>query len=43
VSITTVGAIAGVVVAAVLVFLVVIQAGHTGAHAVWSDYPNLQP
>jgi hypothetical protein len=26
---------------AVLVF--VIQAGHTGAHAVWSTYPNLQP
>ena len=23
--------------------LVVIQAGHTGAHAVWTDYPSLQP
>ena len=31
------------VIAAVGVLLVVIQAGHTGAHAVWSDYPNLQP
>jgi hypothetical protein len=31
------------VVAAVGVFVVVIQAGHTGAHAVWSDYPDLQP
>lgn len=30
-------------VTAVGVFVVVIQAGHTGAHAVWSDYPNLQP
>ena len=25
------------------VLLVVIQAGHTGAHAVWSQYPELQP
>jgi hypothetical protein len=25
------------------VLVVVIQAGHTGAHAVWTDYPNLQP
>jgi len=31
------------VAAAVGVLIVVIQAGHTGAHAVWSDYPDLQP
>jgi hypothetical protein len=31
------------VLAALAVFVVVIQAGHTGAHAVWSDYPDLQP
>jgi hypothetical protein len=31
------------VVAAAGVVLVVIKAGHTGAHAVWSDYPNLKP
>jgi hypothetical protein len=31
------------VVAAIAVLVVVIQAGHSGARAVWSDYPNLQP
>jgi hypothetical protein len=31
------------VAASIAVVVVVIQAGHTGAHAVWSDYPNLQP
>jgi hypothetical protein len=31
------------VLTAVGVLFVVIQAGHTGAHAVWTDYPNLQP
>jgi hypothetical protein len=28
---------------AVAVLVTVIQAGHTGAHAVWSDYPSLAP
>ena len=31
------------VFAAVAVVIVVIQAGHSGARAVWSDYPNLRP
>ena len=31
------------VVAAAGVVFVVIKAGHTGAHAVWSDYPDLKP
>ena len=31
------------VVSAIAVVLVVIQAGHSGARAVWSDYPNLHP
>jgi hypothetical protein len=31
------------VVAAIGVLVVVIQAGHSGARAVWSDYPNLKP
>jgi hypothetical protein len=31
------------VIAAVGVVVVVVQAGHTGANAVWSDYPNLRP
>jgi hypothetical protein len=31
------------VVAAIAVVVVVVQAGHSGAGAVWSDYPNLQP
>jgi hypothetical protein len=31
------------VVAAIAVVAAVVQAGHTGASAVWSDYPNLQP
>lgn len=31
------------VVVAVAVVAVVIQAGHSGANAVWSNYPNLQP
>ena len=31
------------VVAAVAVVVVVVQAGHSGARAVWSDYPNLRP
>jgi hypothetical protein len=31
------------VVAAIAVVLVVIQAGHSGAQAVWSNYPNLKP
>jgi hypothetical protein len=31
------------VVAAVAVVVTVVQAGHTGAHAVWSDYPSLAP
>lgn len=31
------------VVAAIAVVVVVVQAGHSGARAVWSDYPNLQP
>lgn len=31
------------VVAAIAVIVVVIQAGHSGARAVWSDYPNIRP
>jgi len=31
------------VVAAIAVIVVVVQAGHSGASAVWSGYPNLQP
>jgi hypothetical protein len=31
------------VVAAIAVVVVVVQAGHSGARAVWSDYPNLKP
>lgn len=31
------------VVAAIGVVVVVVQAGHSGADAVWSDYPNLRP
>jgi len=31
------------VVTALAVILAVVQAGHTGAHAVWSDYPSLAP
>ena len=31
------------VVAAIALIVVVIQAGHSGARAVWSDYPSLQP
>lgn len=31
------------VVAAIAVIVVVIQAGHSGSRAVWSDYPNLRP
>ena len=31
------------VVAAIGLIVVVIQAGHSGARAVWSDYPSLQP
>ena len=31
------------VVAAIGVLVVVIQAGHSGARAVWLDYPSLQP
>jgi hypothetical protein len=31
------------VILAVAVLVTVIQAGHTGAHAVWSDYPSLAP
>lgn len=29
--------------AAIAVLVVVIQAGHSGSRAVWSDYPNLRP
>jgi hypothetical protein len=31
------------VLAAIAVVAVVVQAGHSGANAVWSNYPNLQP
>jgi hypothetical protein len=31
------------VLAAIATVVVVIQAGHTGAGAVWSNYPNLRP
>ncbi|HEX3298788.1 MAG TPA: hypothetical protein VHW68_01610 [Actinomycetota bacterium] len=31
------------VVAAVAVVVVVVQAGHSGAQAVWTDFPNLKP
>ena len=31
------------VLAAIGVVATVVQAGHTGAHAVWSNYPNLKP
>jgi len=30
-------------VAAIAVIVVVVQAGHSGAQAVWSNYPNLTP
>jgi hypothetical protein len=31
------------VIAAIAVVVVVVLAGHSGARAVWSDYPNLRP